>query len=34
MSEFGWKPQHDNLDEIVANALAWEAALDRRNQRD
>jgi UDP-glucose 4-epimerase len=33
-AEFGWKPQHDNLDQIIANALAWEAALERRNQRD
>ena len=32
--EFGWKPEHDNLDEIVRSALAWEAALSRRNQRD
>jgi UDP-glucose 4-epimerase len=34
MSEFGWKPHHNDLDEIVRTALAWEAALDRRNQRD
>jgi UDP-glucose 4-epimerase len=34
MSEFGWKPQYDDLDGIVASALAWEAALTRRNQRD
>ena len=34
MAEFGWKPRHDNLDEIVRSALAWEAALERRNQRD
>ena len=20
----GWQPQHDNLDEIVSHALAWE----------
>jgi UDP-glucose 4-epimerase len=33
-SEFGWKPRHDDLDGIVASALAWEAALERRNQRD
>jgi UDP-glucose 4-epimerase len=23
----GWKPEHDNLDEIVAQALAWEKHL-------
>ena len=34
MSEFGWKPRHDDLDEIVRSALAWETALGRRNQRD
>ena len=28
----GWRPQHDDLDEIVAGALAWEEALARRNQ--
>jgi UDP-glucose 4-epimerase len=33
-SEFGWKPRHDDLDEIVQSALSWEAALERRNQRD
>jgi UDP-glucose 4-epimerase len=33
-SEFGWKPEHDNLDEIVRSALTWEASLSRRNQRD
>jgi UDP-glucose 4-epimerase len=27
----GWKPVHDNLDEIVGHALAWEAHLTRRN---
>jgi UDP-glucose 4-epimerase len=27
----GWKPVHDNLDEIVGHALAWEAHLARRN---
>ncbi|MEJ0013767.1 MAG: UDP-glucose 4-epimerase GalE [Bauldia sp.] len=31
---FGWKPAHDNLDEIVANAVAWETTLARRNARD
>jgi UDP-glucose 4-epimerase len=34
MSEFGWKPAFDDLDGIVASALSWEAALERRNQRD
>src|SRR5690606_20055020 len=34
MSELDWKPRHDDLDEIVGTALAWEAALERRNQRD
>ena len=34
MSEFGWKPRHGDLDEIVRSALAWETALGRRNQRD
>jgi UDP-glucose 4-epimerase len=24
---FGWQPQHDDLDEIVQSALAWEAKL-------
>jgi UDP-glucose 4-epimerase len=33
-SEFGWVPRHDDLDSIVASALAWETALERRNQRD
>ena len=33
-AEFGWKPEHDDLDEIVKSALAWEAALARRNARD
>jgi UDP-glucose 4-epimerase len=33
-ASFGWQPRHDDLDEIVRNALAWEAALERRNQRD
>lgn len=28
----GWTPEHDNLDEIVASALAWETQLSRRNQ--
>ena len=28
----GWMPEHDNLDEIVESALAWETGLSRRNQ--
>jgi UDP-glucose 4-epimerase len=27
----GWKPKHNDLDEIVASALAWEKHLLRRN---
>jgi UDP-glucose 4-epimerase len=27
----GWVPQHDDLDEIVRHALAWERHLMRRN---
>ena len=34
MAEFGWKPRHDDLTEIVGSALAWETALGRRNQTD
>ena len=34
MEKFGWAPHHDNLAEIVRHALAWETALERRNQRD
>ena len=30
-TELGWRPEHDDLDAIVADALAWEAALSRRN---
>ena len=30
----GWTPHHDNLDLIVANALAWERSLATRNQVD
>lgn len=30
-SELGWQPEHDDLDEIVRHALAWEAALRSRN---
>ena len=32
MSRFGWQPRHDDLDEIVGSALAWEAALARRDR--
>lgn len=28
--QLGWVPHHDNLDEIVAQALTWEAELARR----
>jgi len=27
----GWQPRHDDLDEIVCSALAWEAALLKNN---
>jgi UDP-glucose 4-epimerase len=30
-SELGWTPKHDNLEEIVAQALAWERHLRSRN---
>lgn len=29
--ELGWAPRHDDLDRIVADALAWEAILARKN---
>jgi UDP-glucose 4-epimerase len=32
-SVLGWQPRHDNLDGIVASALAWERHLIRRNAR-
>lgn len=32
IAEFGWQPQYDNLDTIVADALAWEQVLARRNR--
>ena len=32
-SELGWQPQHDDLDGIVRQALAWESTLARRNLR-
>ncbi len=28
-----WRPRYDDLGQIVAHALAWEAALERRNTR-
>ncbi|KMO18338.1 UDP-glucose 4-epimerase, partial [Methylobacterium indicum] len=31
-AELGWVPQHDDLREIVTQALAWEEALARRNR--
>ncbi|MGB8818260.1 MAG: UDP-glucose 4-epimerase GalE [Rhizobiaceae bacterium] len=30
--EFGWVPEHNDLDTIVQTALNWERALQRRNQ--
>ncbi|KUL92835.1 UDP-glucose 4-epimerase [Bosea sp. WAO] len=30
-SELGWQPQHDDLEEIVTQALAWEESLRKRN---
>jgi len=27
----GWRPDHDNLEEIVGSALSWEVSLSRRN---
>jgi UDP-glucose 4-epimerase len=30
-AELGWKPAHDNLEEIVAHALSWEDRLAKRN---
>ncbi|WP_018261953.1 UDP-glucose 4-epimerase GalE [Methylobacterium sp. WSM2598] len=31
-ARLGWQPKHDDLREIVSQALAWEEALARRNQ--
>jgi UDP-glucose 4-epimerase len=31
--ELGWNPQHDDLDRIVSDALAWEAGLARHDLR-
>jgi UDP-glucose 4-epimerase len=30
-SVLGWMPRHDDIDEIVGSALAWESALQRSN---
>ena len=30
-TELGWKPKHDDLEEIVAQALSWEKHLRSRN---
>ncbi|MGL4974478.1 MAG: NAD-dependent epimerase/dehydratase family protein, partial [Bosea sp. (in: a-proteobacteria)] len=30
-AELGWTPELDNLETIVAQALAWEVALKKRN---
>lgn len=29
----GWRPDHDNLEEIVGSALSWEVSLSRRNRQ-
>ncbi len=29
-----WQPRHDNLDEIVAQALAWERRVDQLKAAD
>ncbi|MDF2602345.1 MAG: galE, partial [Methylobacterium brachiatum] len=31
-SRLGWQPRHDDLDAIVAQALAWEDKLSTRNR--
>jgi UDP-glucose 4-epimerase len=31
-ARLGWTPAHDDLDAIVAQALAWEDRLGRRNR--
>ena len=28
MRELGWKPEHENLDQIVTQAMAWERHLE------
>jgi UDP-glucose 4-epimerase len=30
-SELGWTPEHDDLEEIVRQALTWEEKLKTRN---
>jgi len=30
-AELGWQPEHDDLNEIVTQALAWEESLRKRN---
>jgi UDP-glucose 4-epimerase len=30
-AELGWRPQHDDLEEIVGQALAWEEKLRMKN---
>ena len=30
-AQLGWKPQHDDLTEIVSQALSWERSLKTRN---
>jgi len=30
-AQLGWTPRHDDLSEIVRNALEWERSLERRN---
>ncbi|MBB3950264.1 UDP-glucose 4-epimerase GalE [Aureimonas jatrophae] len=32
-TRFGWEPEHDDLEEIVGHALAWERSLATRNAR-
>lgn len=32
-AELGWRPEHDDLEEIVQQALAWEDSLKTRNAR-
>ena len=29
--ELGWQPRYDDLDQIVADALAWERILATKN---
>lgn len=31
-AELGWRPAHDDLEEIVTHALNWESQLSRRNR--